>query len=51
MWKSFFLAGGIFACLLGAEMLLIDSAEIVPLSGSGAATTFRAPDWAPWTLL
>lgn len=51
MWKSFLLAGGIFACVLGAEMLLIDSAEIVPLSGGGEATTFQAPDWAPWTLL
>jgi hypothetical protein len=51
MWKSVFLAGGIFACLLGAEMLLIDSAEIVPLSGGGEAQTFQAPDWAPWTLL
>jgi hypothetical protein len=51
MWKSFVLAGGIFACVLGAEMLLIDSAEVVPLSGSGNATTFQAPDWAPWTLL
>ncbi len=51
MWKSFLLAGGIFACVLGAEMLLIDSAEIVPLSGGGDATTFQAPDWAPWTLL
>jgi hypothetical protein len=51
MWKSVLLAGGIFACVLGAEMLLIDSAEVVPLSGGGEATTFQAPDWAPWTLL
>lgn len=51
MWKSFLMAGGIFACLLGAEMLLIDSAEIVPLSGAGEPHTFQAPDWAPWTLL
>lgn len=51
MWKSFLMAGGIFACVLGAEMLLIDSAEIVPLSGAGEAQTFQAPDWAPWTLL
>lgn len=51
MLKSVFLAGGLFACLLGAEMLLIDSAEVVPLSGSGEPRTFQAPDWAPWTLL
>ena len=27
MWKSVILAGGIFACVLGVEMLLIDSAN------------------------
>lgn len=50
MWKSFLLAAGIFACVLGVEMLLIDSAVVVSLGGGGA-TTFRAPDWVPWTLL
>jgi hypothetical protein len=51
MWKSVLLAGGIFACILGVELLVIDSAVIVPLSGNGDAAAFRAPDWAPWTLL
>ena len=51
MWKSFCLAVGIFACVLGVEMLLIDSAMIRPLDGRGAARMFTAPDWAPWTLL
>lgn len=51
MWKSLCLAVGIFACVVGAEMLLIDSAVILPLGGQGAARTFTAPDWAPWTLL
>jgi hypothetical protein len=51
MWKSVFLACGIFACILGVELLVIDSAVLVPLSGRGEASTFRAPDWAPWTLL
>jgi hypothetical protein len=50
MWKSFLLAAGIFACVLGLEMLLIDSAVVVPLGG-GVGSTFRAPDWLPWTLL
>lgn len=50
MWKSFLLAGGIFACVLGVEMLLIDSAVVTPLGG-GDASTFRTPDWVPWTLL
>ncbi len=50
MWKSFTLAAGIFACVLGVEMLLIDSAVVVPLGGGGASQV-RAPDWVPWTLL
>ena len=51
MWKSFCLAAGVFACLLGVEMLVIDSAVILPLDGQGLPRTFVAPDWAPWTLL
>ena len=51
MWKSFCLAAGIFACAIGVEMLLIDSAVIRPLDGRGGPWTFTAPDWAPWTLL
>jgi hypothetical protein len=49
MWKSFFLASGIFACVVGVEMLLIDSAVVVGMSGG--ESVFRAPDWMPWTLL
>lgn len=51
MWKTFCLAGGIFACLIGLEMLLIDSAILRPLHGQGGSRMFTAPDWAPWTLL
>lgn len=51
MTKSVLLAAGIFACVVGVEMLLIDSAVVVPIDGSGPARTFTAPDWAPWTLL
>ena len=51
MWKSVFLASGIFATLLGVEMLIIDSATIMPLDGRGTPQHFSAPDWAPWTLL
>jgi len=51
MWKSVFLAAGIFACILGVELLLVDSAVLLPLNGSGDAEAFRAPDWMPWTLL
>ncbi|MFM9026015.1 MAG: hypothetical protein ACKON7_11875 [Planctomycetaceae bacterium] len=51
MWKSLCLATGIFACVVGVEMLLIDSAVVLPPGGQGGPRTFTAPDWAPWTLL
>lgn len=51
MMKSVLLAAGIFACVVGVEMLLIDSAVVVPIDGSGPPRTVAAPDWAPWTLL
>ena len=35
MWKSVFLAAGIFACVAGAELLLIDSAVVLPMDGRG----------------
>ena len=50
MWKSVFLALGIFSCILGVELLLVDSATVLPLQG-GPARTVTAPDWAPWALL
>jgi hypothetical protein len=45
MWRSFFVALGAFALLLGLQCLFIDQAkwssggEIVP------------PDWTPWSLM
>lgn len=51
MWKSFFLASGLFACVLGVELLVIDSATVLPLNGRGGPHVFTAPDWAPWTLI
>lgn len=51
MMKSVFLAGGIFACILGVELLVIDSATIMPLRGEAAASEVTAPDWAPWALI
>lgn len=50
MWKSVFLALGMFSCILGMELLLVDSATVIPLQG-GPARTVTAPDWAPWALL
>ncbi|MEI6239252.1 MAG: hypothetical protein WCR51_02570 [Planctomycetia bacterium] len=51
MWKSFFIAAGIFACVVGLELLVIDSAVVMPIDGQGATRVFMAPDWAPWTLI
>ena len=51
MWKSVFLAGGIFACIAGVELLLIDSAVVLPVDGRGGPSVFTAPDWAPWGLI
>lgn len=51
MWKSFFLASGLFACVVGIELLVIDSATVLPLNGRGGSQVFTAPDWAPWTLI
>jgi len=46
-----FLATGIFACMSGAELLLIDSATVLPMNGEGSSSVFTAPDWAPWALI
>lgn len=51
MWKSFFIAAGIFSCFLGLELLVIDSAVVLPFDGQGGPRVFVAPDWAPWTLI
>ena len=51
MWKSMFLAAGIFACISGVELLLIDSATVLPMDGEGTPSLFTAPDWAPWALI
>lgn len=65
MWRAFFLACGIYACVLGAECLVVDSfvmaGEQAPAAGQ--ASMFNAqpsaagprevqpPEWAPWSLL
>ncbi len=51
MWKSVSLAAGVFACLVGAELLVIDSASVKPINGGGQAREITAPDWAPWALI
>lgn len=49
MWKSFIIAAGIFACIVGIELLVVDS--VVINAGKESPRTFIAPDWAPWSLI
>ena len=65
MWRSFFIALGLAAAILGGELLAIDKATFTlpaeetiqqrPLMNSvhEAIHTkdFVPPEWAPWTLL
>lgn len=51
MWKSFCLAIGISACLVGIELLVVDSAVISSIDGTAAPRMVTAPDWVPWTLI
>ena len=61
MWRAFFWSVGIYACLLGAECMVVEKAI---LHGSETAVVnrldilspprqkeFAPPDWAPWSLL
>ncbi len=61
MWRAFFWSIGIFACLIGAECLVVEKAVMHPSSaapGSGSAFAraeprqkeLVVPDWAPWSL-
>ncbi len=54
MWKSMFLAMGIFSFILGVECLLIDEAELNKAPGEDKAAIterFAPPEWAPWSLM
>ena len=61
MIRSFFLAVGIFAILLGAECMVLDRAVLAPsqeptLNGfaervAAAQREIKPPEWAPWSLL
>ncbi|HZZ27560.1 MAG TPA: hypothetical protein VFE46_06085 [Pirellulales bacterium] len=53
MWRSFFLAIGLFLLVLGAESMVIDQATLTnPSSESGPAEiTVSPPDWVPWSLV
>ena len=60
MWRAFFLALGVYSCLLGAQCLVIDKAVLQPRSETSSRFTQRLsssrrevvpPKWAPWSLL
>ncbi len=55
MWRSFFLAIGVYCCLLGFEALCIDRAVLKPrMNGSQVVAESRVvdpPQWAAWSLL
>jgi hypothetical protein len=66
MWRAFFLASGIFACILGAQCLVVDSfvwANEPAPTAENPATLFGQPpiatsasdltpaEWAPWSFL
>jgi hypothetical protein len=55
MWRSFFLAIGVYCCLLGVEALAVERAVLKSdLSGSPSTSASREispPDWAPWSMI
>lgn len=62
MWRSLFIAVGLFAIILGLECLVVDKAILTPTADqSSRQWGFRTPgamyrelvppDWAPWSLL
>jgi hypothetical protein len=53
MWRSLFLAVGIFSLVLGLESLLIDRATVVTNrdSASQSISELIPPPWAPWSLM
>jgi hypothetical protein len=50
MWRSLFLALGIFTLVLGLEALVIDSATFANHAEAGVHDLIPA-EWAPWSLL
>ena len=65
MWRSFFLAIGVFLCILGVQCLAVDkvvlkvrerpAATVNPFDDEanavGPQKVLRPPEWAPWSLL
>ena len=55
MWRSLFLALGVYSCLLGVEALALEKAVIKkPVKGEASQYVEEdlvPPDWAPWSLM
>jgi hypothetical protein len=53
MWRSFFLAVGVYVCLLGVQALAVERAVLKPdvASKAGWKQEIVPPDWAPWSLI
>ena len=51
MWRSLFLALGIFTLVLGLETLVVDSATFASHGEPAAAREMIPAEWAPWSLL
>jgi hypothetical protein len=53
MFRSLFLALGVYSCLLGMEALVIERAVLKRPEGDSAAVqrVVVPPDWAPWSLM
>ena len=66
MWRAFFLAVGVFVCLLGVECLGVEKVVLklknpppaptqeflaAPAPTVGSAREIAPPDYAPWSLM
>lgn len=53
MWRSFFLAVGVYVCLVGVQALAVERAVLKAdvAAQSGMQREIVPPDWAPWSLL
>lgn len=55
MWRSFFLAVGVFSLLLGAECLAVETVTFKAKTRNGQviepAKTVQTPPWAPWSFM
>jgi hypothetical protein len=53
MWRSFFLAVGVYVCLLGVQAMAVERAVLKPEVASevGVQREITPPDWAPWSLM